>query len=76
MVRCYLHRIPYTLKKSIIWIKKIKEMLDLPEYKWEVTDIKGDYKIQDLQVLYDRIDEKKILNIDEEQIEQKKGRSR
>ena len=56
--------------------KKIKEMLDLPEYKWEVTDIKGDYKIQDLQVLYDRIDEKKILNIDEEQIEQKKGRSR
>ena len=56
--------------------KKIKEMLDLPEYKWEVTDIKGDYKIQNLQVLYDRIDEKKILNIDEEQIEQKKGRSR
>ena len=56
--------------------KKIKEMLDLPEDKWEVTDIKGDYKIQDLQVLYDRIDEKKILNIDEEQIEQKKGRSR
>ena len=56
--------------------KKIKEMLDLPEYKWEVTDIKGDYKIQDLQVLYDRIDEKKILNIDEEQNEQKKGRSR
>ena len=56
--------------------KKIKEMLDLPEYQWEVTDIKGDYKIQNLQVLYDRIDEKKILNIDEEQIEQKKGRSR
>lgn len=56
--------------------KKIKEMLDLPEYQWEVTDIKGDYKIQNLQVLYDRIDEKKILNIDDEQIEQKKGRSR
>lgn len=56
--------------------KKIKEMLDLPEYQWEVTDIKGDYKIQNLQVLYDRIDEKKILNIDDEEIEQKKGRSR
>lgn len=56
--------------------EKIKEMLGLPEYQWEVTDIKGDYKTQNLQVLYDRIDEKKILNIDDEQIEQKKGRSR
>lgn len=39
--------------------KKIKEMLDLPKYQWAVTDIKGDYKIQNLQVLYDKIDEKK-----------------
>lgn len=38
--------------------KKIKKMLNLPEYKWEETNIKGDYNIQDLQVLYDRIDEK------------------
>lgn len=56
--------------------KKIKEMLELPEYQWGVTDIKGDYKIQNLQVLYGRIDEKKILNIDDEQIEQKKRRLR
>ena len=57
--------------------KKIKEMLNLPEYQWKTTDIKGNYKIQDLQVLYDRIDEKKILNIDDnEQIEEKKGRAK
>lgn len=57
--------------------KKIKEMLSLPEYQWEAIDIKGDYKIQNLQVLYDRIDEKKILNIDDnEQIEEKKGRAK
>lgn len=57
--------------------KKIKEMLNLPEYQWKETNIKGDYNIQNLQVLYDRIDEKKILNNeDNEQIEQKKKRSR
>ena len=57
--------------------KKIKEMLNLPEYQWEAIDIKGDYKIQNLQVLYYRIDEKKILNIDDnEQIEEKKGRAK
>lgn len=39
--------------------KKIKEMLNLPEYQWEAINIKGDYNIQNLQVLYDRIDEKK-----------------
>ena len=53
--------------------KKIKEMLDLPGYQWKATNIKGDYNIQNLQVLYDRIDEKKILNNDDdEQINQKK----
>ena len=57
--------------------KKIKEMLNLPEYQWEATNIKGDYNIQNLQVLYNRLDEKKILNNeDNEQTEQEKGRSR
>lgn len=57
--------------------QKIKQMLNLPEYKWEEIEIKGDYQIQNLQVLYDRIDEKKILiNDNSEQIEQKKGRSK
>ena len=37
---------------------KIKKMLNLPDYKWEEVEIKGDYKIQDLQILYDRIEEK------------------
>lgn len=57
--------------------KKIKEMLDLPEYSWDVVDIKGDYNIQNLQVLYDRIDEKKMLNNEnDEQVKHKKGCSR
>ena len=57
--------------------KKIKEMLNLPEYQWEAINIKGDYNIQNLQVLYDRIDEKKILNNEnDEQLEQKRGSSR
>ena len=38
---------------------KIKSMLNLPDYKWEETKIKGNYKVQDLQILYDRIEEKK-----------------
>ena len=37
---------------------KIKDMLNLKEYKWEEEVIKGDYQINNLQVLYDRIDEK------------------
>ena len=36
---------------------KIKSMLNLPDYKWEETKIKGNYKVQDLQILYDRIEE-------------------
>lgn len=35
--------------------KKIKEMLSLPPCKWEEEDIKGEYKIHDLKVLYERI---------------------
>ena len=37
--------------------KKIKAMLDLPEYTWNETEIKGDYKINDLQIIYSRLDE-------------------
>lgn len=39
--------------------KKIKSMLNLPEYKWEETDINGDIFINNLNILYDRLDEKK-----------------
>ena len=36
--------------------KKIKNMLSLPEYVWEETSIKGDIKIKDLDLIYNRID--------------------
>lgn len=56
---------------------KIKNMLSLPKYKWEETKIEGDYHVQDLQILYDRIDEKKTLNSSEGgQVEQTKGKTR
>lgn len=38
--------------------QKIKEMLNLPESIWEEYKISGDYKINNLQILYDRIDDK------------------
>ena len=31
-------------------------MLQLPEYKWEEIEIKGNYKINNLEILYSRID--------------------
>lgn len=37
--------------------KKIKDMLDLEDYKWEEAQIDGDFIIKDLQVLYNRLDE-------------------
>lgn len=37
---------------------KIKEMLSLNEYKWEEEKISGEIKINNLQILYNRIDEK------------------
>lgn len=56
---------------------KIKRMLSLPEYKWKEEKIEGDYQILDLQILYDRIDEKKILNNPEDyQVEQTSSRKR
>ena len=36
--------------------KKIKNMLNLPEYKWEELNIVGDYKINNLEILYNRIE--------------------
>lgn len=51
--------------------QKIKQMLELPEYKWQEVEISGDYKIQDLRILYNKIDEKEIINDEEEKIEQK-----
>ncbi len=43
--------------------RKIKEMLNLPEYKWEEETISGDYKINNLQIIYNRFDEKKRDNL-------------
>ena len=40
---------------------KIKHMLSLPEYVWEETTIKGDIKIKDLAIIYDRLDEKELV---------------
>ena len=36
---------------------RIKKMLNLDEYKWEESKVKGNYKIQELNILYNRIDE-------------------
>ena len=35
---------------------KIKEMLSLPDYKWEVIDLKDDLKINEIKLLFERID--------------------
>lgn len=51
--------------------QKIKQMLELPEYKWQEAEISGDYKIQDLRILYNKIDEKEIINDEEKKNEQK-----
>lgn len=37
---------------------KIKQMLSLPKYKFEECNISGEYKVNSLKVLYDRIEEK------------------
>ncbi len=37
---------------------KIKYILSLPEFKWEVENISGDIEIKDLELLYNRIDNK------------------
>lgn len=39
--------------------KKIKKMLNLPEYKWEEELITSDLQVEDLVLLYERIDEPK-----------------
>ena len=38
--------------------KKIKKMLSLEEYKWEPVDISGNIKLNDLELLYNKIDVK------------------
>lgn len=35
---------------------KIKKMLNLPEASWKAIDLSGDYKINDLSIIYERID--------------------
>ena len=36
---------------------KIKSMLNLEEYKWEEATISGNYKINNLEIIYNRLDE-------------------
>lgn len=36
--------------------KKIKKMLNLPDFKWEQITLKGDIKINELELLFNRID--------------------
>lgn len=38
--------------------KKIKDMLDLSEFKWEEEKISGDMQVNNLSLLYERIDDK------------------
>lgn len=52
--------------------KKIKKMLSLPEYKWEVSNIKGELKIHNIALLFERIDDKKKDN--QVEVENKKKR--
>lgn len=40
--------------------RKIQEMLSLPELKWAATNISGDIKLENVQLLFERIDDKKI----------------
>ena len=45
----------------------IKQMLHLPEFSWKEQLISGDIKIEDLQLLYNRIEEKKNdVHVDDE----------
>ena len=42
---------------------KIKKMLGLPEFKWEEEKITGDYKINNLQIIYNKLDEIKTDSV-------------
>lgn len=53
---------------------KIKSMLNLPEYKWGEQVIEGDYQINDIDILYNRIDEKKNNQVNDKT--EGKGKSR
>lgn len=49
--------------------KKIKEMLHLPEFQWKVQEISGDIQLDDINLLFERIDENekiRILEIEKE----------
>ena len=37
--------------------KKIKSMLNLEDYKWEEEKISGNYKVNNLEIIYNRLDE-------------------
>lgn len=40
--------------------KKIKQMLNLPDYKWQEISISGNYTINNLEILYTKLDEKDL----------------
>ncbi len=44
--------------------KKIKSMLNLSSFKWEPIDLSGEYTINNLDVLYNRLDDKQMINED------------
>lgn len=49
--------------------KKIKEMLHLPEFQWKVQELSGDIQLDDIHLLFERIDENeknRILEIEKE----------
>ena len=41
--------------------KSIRKLLNLDEFKWEEAKIQGDYQIQDLKILFNRLEEKDLL---------------
>ena len=48
---------------------KIKTMLGLPKAEWKEANLSGDYQINNLRIIYDRLKEKKI---EDEELEIKK----
>lgn len=50
---------------------KIRQMLSLPEKKWEVNNINGELKVNDITLLYERIDNRNKNNQPEEKNKKK-----
>ena len=61
MVTIYMIANISNLKKPIMpdASEKIKKMLGLADYKWDIENIDSNIKINELELLFERIDEKK-----------------